>query len=326
MSLNKSVRKSLSLKKSSLKESLKINKTPSKSHSLRRMSLTKDGKVKNSPMKSMNGLSLKKLIENDQKMDPSLREELQKINMIIEDTKSDNYSNEKMKEEVFCLYLKTKIDREKMKKFFLSLYLLKHKYSDKKNLTELCYELRIHRPDLMRPRVLNTLLAIINVIFNKTAIIIFLVMTGIMFTSWRYTLKQDLSIEQLKKEFTIYFYEYGPGQDFKNRIQILREKIKSCLETESAEKTQMKDKLRELIMERDNQLSSYLKNSINFTQIYYPIDAGFKAGAASMTIYNILRQASYFMPKGFRMGNRVRARHSARKIIGDTRNRDLSKM
>ena len=60
MSMNKSVRKSISFKKNSLRKSLKINKSPSKSYSLRRMSLTKEGKVKNSPIKSMNGLSLKK--------------------------------------------------------------------------------------------------------------------------------------------------------------------------------------------------------------------------------------------------------------------------
>lgn len=49
------------------------------------------------------------------------------------------------------------------------------------------------------------------------------------------------------------------------------------------------------------------------------LGVGVLSGAASMTMYNILRQASYFMPKGFRMGNRVRARNSAREIIGNTR-------
>ena len=33
--------------------------------------------------------------------------------MIIEDNKSDNYSKEKMKEEEFCAYLKTNVNREK---------------------------------------------------------------------------------------------------------------------------------------------------------------------------------------------------------------------
>ena len=46
MSLNKSVRKSISFKKSSLRKSLKINKSPSKSYTSR-MSLIKR-KVKNS--------------------------------------------------------------------------------------------------------------------------------------------------------------------------------------------------------------------------------------------------------------------------------------
>lgn len=312
MSLNKSVRKSLSLKKSSLKKSLKINKTPSKSYSLRKMSLTKEGKVKNSPMKSMNGLSLKKLIQNDQKMDPSLREELQKINMIIEDTKSNNYSNEKMKEKEFCAYLKTNVNREKMKKLF-DVLLLKHKYSEKKSLTELCYDLRIHRPDLMRPRILNTLLAIINVIFNKTAIIIFLLMTGIAFNlSFKYLQNSD-KFNQLKDVFTNQF-EIGPGKILNDNIEKLQQQINS-LDPESEKISFLKSNLENLIKDRDNQFSNFLKTSISGAHL----GVGVLSGAASMTMYNILRQASYFMPKGFRMGNRIRARHSARKIIGDTR-------
>ena len=54
-----------------------------------------------------------------------------------------------------------------------------------------------------------------------------------------------------------------------------------------------------------------------------PFRVGILSGVASMTMYNILRQASYFMPKGLRMGNRIRARLSARKIIGDTRQNRL---
>lgn len=309
LSENKSVRKSLSLKKSSLKKSLKINKTPSKSYSLRRMSLTKEGKVKNSPMKNMNGLSLKKLIENDQKIDPSLREELQKINMIIEETKSKNYSNEKMKEEEFCNYLKTRVSREKMKKLF-DVLLLKNKYSEKKDLTELCHDLRIHRPDLMRPRILNTLLAFINVFVNKTAIIIFLVMTGVGF---KYSFKyfQDYKHLNKLKDYCRQEYHHGWGWEINNEIKSLQKQIKS-LDLESEKINYLKDKINGLIKEKADGTLLLTKSVI-----------GLVSGVTSMTMYNILRQASYFMPKGLRMGNRIRARHSSRKIIGDTRQNNV---
>ena len=44
-----------------------------------------------------------------------------------------------------------------------------------------------------------------------------------------------------------------------------------------------------------------------------------RAGAASATVYNFIRVGTYFMPRGFRLGNRSRAVQSARRVIGDTR-------
>ena len=106
-----------------------------------------------------------------------------------------------------------------MKKLF-DVLLLKHKYTEKKSLTELCYDLSTHRPDLMRPRILNTLLAIINVIFNKTAIIIFLLMTGITFNlSFKYLQNSDM-FNQLKDVFTNQF-EMGPGKILNDNIEKL---------------------------------------------------------------------------------------------------------
>ena len=56
----------------------------------------------------MNGLSLKELVKNDEKLDSKLKTDLQQITMIMEEQRSQNYSNEKMDEEVYCLYLKKK--------------------------------------------------------------------------------------------------------------------------------------------------------------------------------------------------------------------------
>jgi hypothetical protein len=77
---------------------------------------------------------------------------------------------------------------------------------------------------------------------------------------------------------------------------------------------------------------SNLKNSQDFlneknllaeigitSKTWISVFIGVSHGLSGATVYNILRQVSYFMPKGYRLGNRIRARHSARKIIGDTR-------
>ena len=203
-------------------------KSANVSSSFKNIFVTSNGKVKNSPIKNMNGLTLKELHRNDDELDPKLKEDLKIMIDIIEDIKKKKYSNKSMDNEEFCSYLKTNLTKRKMKKLF-EVLLLKKKYSDDKTMLELCEELRIHRPDLMRPRVLNLFLAIINTVLSKTSIMILLMI--------------------------------------------------SC------------------------PILDYNK---------FTLQSGF-------FLYLLLRQGSYFMPKGFRLGNRIRARHSARKIIGDTR-------
>lgn len=240
-------------------------KSSTPSRSLKRISLTQTGKVKNSPIKEMNGLSLKELVKNDEKIDSKLKSDLQQINMIMEEQRSQKYSNEKMDKDVYCLYLKKKVNRETMKKLF-EVLLLKDKYSEGKNMDELCTLLSKHRPDLMRPRVLNLILAAVNIVFNKTAITIFLLLSGII---GMFYYNVDWSILE------------GMPQ---------HEAIKNLV----------------------GPLGITSKRGIS---AFVGVANGFNGA----TIYNILRQVSYFMPKGYRLGNRIRARHSARKIIGDTR-------
>ena len=274
--------------------SLKI-KSSTPSRSLKRISLTQNGKVKNSPIKEMNGLSLKELVKNDEKLDSKLKTDLQQITMIMEEQRSQNYSNEKMDEEVYCLYLKKKVNRKKMKKL-LEVLLLKKIYIEEKSMNELCELLRKHRPDLMRPRILNLILGIIHVIFNKTAITLFLLMTGV-----------------------IGFYTFG---QLKETIPDLANDIfNKSLENASIQLLKKGQKLspNDIAFYRGF-ANSYASNFIKGASIV----EGAKQAFYGTTIYNILRQASYFMPKGFRLGNRIRARHSARKLIGDTRKNKIS--
>ena len=49
---------------------------------------------------------LNELIKNDDKMDHTLREELNMISLYVDDTKTKNFSKEKMEDKQFCSYLK----------------------------------------------------------------------------------------------------------------------------------------------------------------------------------------------------------------------------
>lgn len=251
-------------------------KSSTPSRSLKRISLTQTGKVKNSPIKEMNGLSLKELVKNDKKMDPKLRDDLNMITTTMESSEIKNQSFAKMEQRHYCHYLKTKITKKTMKKLF-DVLLLKHKYSEKMDMDELCTILSKHRPDLMRPRVLNFILALINTVFNKTAITICCITMGIV--------------------ASVYSTETGTGK-------ILRENIG--------------EPLAELLLgpNANLRIDSYGPGTA--------LLSGAVVGIGSATFYNLLRQVSYFMPKGFRLGNRIRARHSARKLIGDTRKNKIS--
>ena len=245
-------------------------KSSTPSRSLKRISLTQTGKVKNSPIKEMNGLSLKELIKNDKKMDPKLRDDLNMITTTMESSEIKKQSFAKMKQQHYCHYLKTKVNRKTMKKLF-EVLLLKHKYSEEKDMDKLCTILSKHRPDLMRPRVLNLILAVINIVFNKTAITIFLLVSGI---------------------FGMFYYNALTNGDF--QFNPLHQQLVELLTPLGI--TSAKD----------------ISTLVGVTNAF--------CGA---TIYNILRQVSYFMPRGLRLGNRIRARHSARHLIGDTRRNNV---
>ena len=251
-------------------------KSSTPSRSLKRISLSTDGKVKNSPIKEMNGVSLKELIKNDKKMDPKLRDDLNVITTTMESSEIKNQSFAKMEQRHYCHYLKTKITKKTMKKLF-DVLLLKHKYSEKMDMDELCTILSKHRPDLMRPRVLNFILALINTVFNKTAITICCITMGIV--------------------AAVSYKDSGTGK-------FLRGNIGEPLAKWSVE------------------FGNMITKEQNVFESYKPVSAllsGAVVGIGSATFYNLLRQVSFFMPKGYRLGNRIRARHSARKIIGDTR-------
>ena len=257
----------------------------------------------------MNGMSLDKLIKNDKKLDPDLVDVFRKLTTLAEEEKKKKYSNDKkMAEEEFCNYLKTKITRKKMKKLF-EVLLLKHRYSDNKDMTELCHELRLHRPDLMRPRLLNLVLRIINVVFNKTAIIVFLIIFGLTLKVCYTDLKLiDLIEDETQRVNNIY-------NSAVNNIDIKIDKLTDGADLSFMEE-HMSLSLKDLkqIGELNTEKELYLiltglskEAIIGYTSIL--------TGGIYMTVYNILRQASYYMPRGFRLGNRVRARHSAKKIL-----------
>ena len=161
----------------------------------------------------------------------------------------------------------------------------------------------------MRPRLLNLVLRIINVVFNKTAIIIFLIFFGLTLKACYSDPKSKLQIKVANKIVN------NSLNSVVNNIDIKIEKLKDGADLSFMEE-HMSLSLKNL--RQIDELNSEKELYLSFTEISKEAIIGYASilsGGIYMTVYNILRQASYYMPRGFRLGNRVRARHSAKKIL-----------
>ena len=270
----------MSLKKRSSKKS--------SSKSIKNISITRSGKVKNSPIKSMNGLSMKELIKNDKKIDTNLMSDLKKLILLSEQSKE--IKETKVDSKYFCNYLKTNLTREKMKTLFHVLMLSKE-YSDNKTMEHLCEDLRKYRPDLMRHRILNFLTLVMNTVFNKKAIIIFLIATGLMAILLS---NMDLSnrlipVSRIREEFYL-----------KNKGRIVGHRKIS--EEDSF--------IFKYILKQNPAMAERIKKD-------YIVNESLSIAYNSWIYFQMIRLGSYFFPSEYRSSlvKQVRERHTARDIL-----------
>lgn len=276
-------------------------KSTEKNHSndFRRLSITKTGRVKNSPFRKMNGLTVKELIRNDEKVDPKLMTDLKSLLLLSENQESvKDLKKTKVDSKYFCSYLKKNINREKMKLLF-EVLMLGDMYSDNKSMKELCENLQKHRPDLMRSRILNFIIDTVNGTFTKESILIFLISSGLM----GILLHKYGGVNTWNPSMELGNEEYFETNSGYNLNPFLGTRLNKG--AEFTVKTAFKNLPKEIFEE--------FKSTIIFQKAV-------KYGYDNWINYQILRRASYFLPHtASKSVKKIRQREAALDIIDTIR-------
>ena len=116
----------------------------------KKMSINKRGIIRNSPIKQMNGISLHQL---HTKIPPV--KVVRNFISDIEKIKDIQNEDKPMNRDDFCIYLRSHVSEEQLKKIF---EILEMEFDPKKEITELCKQIEEERPQIMSPWKVNVVL------------------------------------------------------------------------------------------------------------------------------------------------------------------------
>ena len=268
--------------------SKKVSSERNYSNNFKKLSITKAGRVKNSPFKKMNGLTVKQLIKNDEKVEPKLMVDLKSLLLLSENLERvKDLKNTKVDSEYFCSYLRKNIKREKMKLLF-EVLILKDIYHDNKSMKQLCEDLQYYRPDLMRSRILNFIIDSVNGVFTKESILIFLISSGLM---------------------GILLHKYGGVNTWNPFMELGNEK--KSIDMRFLKRNKLVDEY------TISKAFKYLpKKEFEESKSSIIFDKALKFGYNNWINYQILRRASYFLPNiANKSIKKTRQRETALDII-----------